>query len=90
MMILKCRRCGGTGLIPNDTYEICKLVKSEEARRYFGIAADDEGDPASEWVRTQCGPEETVTCGACNGAGMIEFDDEDWELIVVAEEDDEE
>ncbi|MDI6720067.1 MAG: hypothetical protein QMD46_10705 [Methanomicrobiales archaeon] len=89
MYVLKCRRCGGSGLVPNDAYALCRLVKSEEARRYFGMTADAE-DPAAEWVRTQCGPEETVICGTCNGAGTIEFDDEDWELIVVPAEDGEE
>lgn len=89
MIILTCRQCHGTGLVPNEKYLICKDMKSQEARKYFGISDDEDCEPCNEWVRTGCGLEENVTCPACEGAGTLRYNDEDWELTVVPDDEEE-
>jgi RecJ-like exonuclease len=90
MLILKCKRCKGTGRIPNEKYELCKTMRSEEAIRYFGITEIDDSKDCEEWIRAGCGLEETVSCPICQGAGSIAYRDRDWELTIVPEDEGEE
>jgi hypothetical protein len=74
-------------LVPNEKYLLCKTMKSQEARKYFGLSDDEEREPSEEWIRTGCGLDENVTCPVCEGAGKLEYNDEDWELTVIPNED---
>ena len=89
MIRLTCRRCKGTGQIPNVAYEACRTMQSEEAKRYFYM--NQEHDTAEENDRTNgcAAHEKTVPCPQCEGEGALEFDEGEWELAVLPEEDEE-
>jgi DnaJ-class molecular chaperone len=89
-IILTCKRCKGTGIIPNEHFEICKALKSEEARRHFHVHAKAEmleSDADEAMMAAECGESPTTTCPQCNGEGIIEFNDDEWEITVVPDED---
>jgi len=91
MIRLTCRRCKGAGTIPNIAYEVCRTMQSHDAKRYFYMnqehdSSSDEGDRTNGCAVH----EKTVTCPRCEGTGVLEFDDEDWELAVISDEDEEE
>jgi RecJ-like exonuclease len=90
MIRLTCRRCKGTGEIPNVAYEACRTMQSEEAKRYFYMD-QEHGTPEEADRSDGCAVhEKTVPCPQCDGHGFLEFDEEEWELSVVPEEDEEE
>ena len=85
-IILTCKRCKGTGIIANEHFEICKALKSDEARRHFHVHAktemmESDGDDAL--MAAECGESPTVPCPQCNGEGVLEFNEEEWEIKVV-------
>jgi len=91
-IILTCRRCKGTGIIANEHFEICKALKSDEARRHFHVHAKAErleSDAEEALAAAECGESPTMSCPQCNGEGSLEFDDDDWDLTVVNEEENE-
>jgi hypothetical protein len=91
-IILTCKRCKGTGLVANEHFEICKALKSDEARRHFHVHAKAErleSDAEEALAAAECGESPTITCPQCNGEGSLEFDDDEWEFTVVPVEDDE-
>jgi hypothetical protein len=91
-IILTCRRCRGTGIIANEHFEICKALKSDEARRHFHVHAKAErleSDAEEALAAAECGESPTMSCPQCNGEGSLEFDDDDWDLTVVNEEENE-
>lgn len=88
MIILRCRRCNGTGQIPNEQYQICQALASHETKRYFHIPTDNQVGEDEERQHDACkNVPESVECPVCEGAGTIAFDDEDWEIRIVADED---
>ena len=87
MIRLTCRRCKGTGTIPNIAYEICRTAQSHDVKRYFYFNREDvprEGDDQGNGCAVH---EKTVPCPQCEGEGSLEFDEDEWELTVVPEED---
>ena len=42
MIILRCRRCNGTGLIQNEQYQICQALSSPDTQRYFHIPTEEQ------------------------------------------------
>ena len=89
MIRLTCRRCKGTGTIPNVAYEVCRTMQSHEAKRYFYMNQEHNAEEAPEKGDGCAVHEKTVTCPQCDGEGSFEFDEEEWELAVVPEEDEE-
>lgn len=89
MIRLTCRRCKGTGTIPNVAYEVCRTMQSHEAKRYFYIDQDESPSENNTKPDGCAVHEKTVTCPQCDGGGSLEFDEEEWELAVVPEEDEE-
>ena len=89
MIRLTCRLCKGRGTVPNIAYEACRTMQSQEAKRYFYL--NQEHDTSEENDRTNgCAVhEKTVPCPQCDGNGILEFDEEEWEVSVVPEEDEE-
>jgi DnaJ-class molecular chaperone len=87
-ILLTCRRCKGTGEIPNEQYRICQALESHETRRYFHIKTEDtvEEDQLPESDGCKEVPE-MVECPVCNGVGQIEFDEEEWQLRIISDED---
>ena len=87
MIRLTCRQCKGTGIIPNIAYEMCRTMQSPEAKRHFYFDYDDVPDEVNP---DGCAVhEQTVPCPRCGGHGFLEFDEEEWDLAVVPEEDEE-
>jgi hypothetical protein len=87
---LTCRQCKGTGTIPNEDYEICRSVRSAEIRRHFHVhakAEELESDGDNSMDTAECGQSRTVPCPQCNGEGILEFDEESWDLTVTGSED---
>ncbi|MDD1646055.1 MAG: hypothetical protein LUP93_07115 [Methanomicrobiales archaeon] len=82
MIVLTCRRCKGSGEVPNLQYEICQKMTSAAARQHFCIPGTDECEDAEEWVRLGCAHEKTLPCPVCGGDGVLEFDEEDWDLSI--------
>ncbi|HVP24910.1 MAG TPA: hypothetical protein VMS81_02920 [Methanomicrobiales archaeon] len=89
MIRLTCRRCKGTGVIPNVAYEACRTMQSQEAKRYFYMNQEHETPGEDDRTNGCAVHEKTVTCPRCDGNGILEFDEEDWELSVMPEEDEE-
>jgi hypothetical protein len=89
MIILQCRRCNGTGKIPNEQFRICQEL-TPETRRYFHIQTENIIDDEDETQHDACrNIPEKITCPACEGMGIITFDEEEWELRIVADEENE-
>ena len=82
MIVLTCRRCRGSGEVPNLQYEICQKMTSQSARQHFCIPGTDECEDAEEWVRLGCAHEKTLPCPVCGGEGVLEFDEDEWDLSV--------
>lgn len=89
MIRLVCRRCKGTGAIPNIAYEMCRTMQSHEAKRYFYLDSDDVPDEVKEMTNGCAVHEKTVPCPQCDGHGILEFDEEEWGVSVIPEEDEE-
>ena len=89
MIRLICRRCKGTGAIPNIAYEMCRTMQSHEARRYFYMNQEHDSSEENDRSNGCAVHEKTVPCPQCDGNGVLEFDEEEWELSVVPEEDEE-
>jgi hypothetical protein len=89
-IILTCKRCKGTGVVANEHFEICKALKSDEARRHFHVHAKAEmmeSDADEALMAAECGESPTATCPQCDGEGVLEFDEAGWEMKVVPDED---
>jgi RecJ-like exonuclease len=89
MIRLTCRRCKGTGTIPNVAYEVCRTMQSHDAKRYFYINQEHSPGEENEKGDGCAVHEKTVPCPQCDGEGSLEFDEDEWELTVVPEEDEE-
>jgi RecJ-like exonuclease len=89
MIILRCRSCNGTGEVTNEQYKICQALKSHATKRYFHLPMDEAaGDEREPQQHDACNSvPEKVECPVCEGAGEIAFDEDDWELQIVADED---
>ena len=90
MIRLTCRLCRGTGTVPNPVYEACRTIRSPEARRHFYFDYDGEPDQPEEGSDGCAVHDRKVSCPQCLGHGVVEFDEEEWELSVIPEEDEEE
>ncbi len=87
MIVLKCRRCKGTGLIPNEQFQICQALPSHETRRYFHIPTGDQVGEDEDRQQDACrNVPESIECPVCEGAGTIVFDEDDWELRIVGDD----
>jgi len=86
MIILQCRRCNGTGKIPNEQFRLCQEL-SPETRRYFHLRTDEAIDEDDQGRHDACHDiPELVECTVCDGFGTITFDEDEWELRIVADE----
>jgi DnaJ-class molecular chaperone len=86
MIILTCRRCKGNGSIENDQYRLCQEIKSHEIRKYFHMPMDVT-TRENEEPRNGCnGVPEYVECPDCDGAGVLSFDEDEWDLQIIDEE----
>jgi RecJ-like exonuclease len=89
MIILQCRRCGGTGEIPNEQFRICQEL-SLETKRYFHIQTENVTENKDERQYDACrNVPEKIPCPVCDGVGIIAFDEDEWELRIVADEESE-
>jgi hypothetical protein len=89
-IILTCKRCKGAGTVPNERFEICKSLKSAETKRHFRLHTETEeieDEPQDGGGEAECGEPPTVACPLCDGEGVLEFDENEWDLLVVPEED---
>jgi len=78
-------------MIANEHFEICKALKSDEARRHFHVHAKAEmmeSDADKALMSAECGESPVATCPQCNGEGTLEFDEDDWEIKVVPDDTD--
>ena len=89
MIRLTCRRCKGTGKIPNLAYEVCRTMQSHETKRYFYMDQEHKPGEANEKGDGCAVHEKTVPCPQCDGTGILEFDEDEWELSVLPDEDEE-
>jgi RecJ-like exonuclease len=88
MIILKCRVCNGTGEILNEQFQICQAISSHEIKRYFHLPTEDQVDEDTDRQHDACrNIPEKITCPVCEGNGSITFDEDEWELRIVADED---
>jgi hypothetical protein len=88
MILLKCRKCGGTGEIPNEQFLICQGL-SPETKRYFHIQTEDSLEEEDDRQHDACrNIPEKVPCPVCEGVGTLAFDEDEWELRIVADEED--
>ncbi len=90
---LKCKHCKGTGEVPNEQFEICKGLKSDELKRHFRIhvhAEDLEDGTQDDLREAVCDEPPTQPCPQCNGEGVLTFDEDAWELVVSGDEEGEE
>jgi len=89
MIILHCRTCNGTGQVTNEQFRICQALKSHATKRYFHLPMDEEaGDENEPQHHDACNSvPEKVECPVCEGAGEIAFDEDDWDLKIVADDD---
>jgi hypothetical protein len=86
MIILTCRRCKGSGSIENDQFRICQELKSHEVKKYFHMSM---GDTTGEGEDQQDGCNrvpERIECPDCDGAGVLSFDEDEWDLRIIDEE----
>ncbi len=88
MIILTCRRCKGSGEIRNEQYDICMTLKSDETKRYFRIPMEHTAGEPDDLPDSECDMPKNVPCPVCEGSGKLEFDEEEWDLRVVDEEED--
>ncbi|MCQ8894121.1 MAG: hypothetical protein NQU46_05770 [Methanolinea sp.] len=88
-ILLRCRLCKGTGEIPNEQYRICQALRSHDVKKYFHMPTEDEVQTDTNVPQDACnGIPEKVECPVCEGAGTVEFDEDEWELQIVADEED--
>lgn len=88
MIVLTCRRCHGTGMVQNEQFQICEALPSDETRRYFHIPTEDQVGEEEDRQHDACrNVPEQVECPVCEGTGTIVFDEDDWEIRIVADED---
>ncbi len=64
-------------------------MQSPEAKRHFYFDYDDVPDEVGEGSNGCTVHEKTVPCPQCDGHGVVEFDEEEWELSVDPEEEEE-
>lgn len=89
MIVLRCRRCNGTGTVQSEQYKICQALSSPAIKRYFHLPMDNEaGDEEEPRQHDACNSvPEKVQCPVCEGAGEIAFDEDEWEIRIIADED---
>lgn len=90
MIILRCRACNGTGEVTNEQYRICQALRSHAAKRYFHYPMEEvAGDENVPQKHDACNSvPEKVDCPICEGIGEVAFEEDYWELRIVADEDD--
>ncbi len=90
-ILLTCKRCKGTGTIANERFRIYSALKSDEVKRHFQVHAkaerlESDGDEGP--MMAECGESPEIECPQCNGEGVLEFDEEGWEITMVPPDDD--
>ncbi len=86
-ILLRCRQCNGTGEVPNEEHRLCEALKSHTLKKYFHIPTEDEIASNQDTPPDACnGVPETIPCPVCEGAGTIAFDEEEWDLQILDEE----
>lgn len=89
MILLSCRNCKGTGVVPNEEHRLCEALKTHDIKKYYHIPTEDEVDPDQDVPPDACHEvPETIPCPVCEGNGTIEFDEDEWDLRIVADEED--
>ncbi len=88
-ILLRCRLCKGTGEIPNEQYRIAQELKSHDIKKYFHMPTEDDMT-STDGVFTDAYDSipERVQCPVCEGAGTVAFDEDEWELQVIDDEED--
>ena len=88
-ILLTCRRCKGTGVVPNDQYRICQELKSHDIKKYFHMPTEDMVSDDDLAEQNGCNTvTETIACPVCDGAGSLAFDDDEWDIQIIADEED--
>jgi DnaJ-class molecular chaperone len=81
-IVLTCRRCKGTGVVPNPKYEVCRSLKTKELQRYFRMSTSDEPEETEDLIRSECGEPIECPCPVCEGDGVLEFDEAEWDFTL--------
>ncbi len=88
-ILLTCRRCKGSGVVPNEQYRICQELKSHDIKKYFHMPTEDMVSDDDLTEQNGCNTvTETMTCPVCDGAGSLAFDDDEWDIQIIADEED--
>ncbi len=66
----KCKKCDGTGQLPNPDFEYCAKL-SEEDREKYGLTIGD-CDHCEKAIQTDCKRGEFIDCLQCEGKGMTD------------------
>ena len=89
VILLVCRRCKGSGMVTNEDYQVCISTSSDAIKKYYQIHlhSDDENHAANENQYSDCqNIPRNVTCPICDGDGVLEFSEEEWEVKVEPDE----
>ncbi len=87
MIILKCRRCRGSGVLPNHRARIKKALQSHATKRYFGLPTDEDIEEVDDLPDAQYDEPDSLSCPVCKGRGTLALSLDDWELSVSDESD---
>lgn len=89
VILLICRKCNGSGKVTNEDYQVCMNASSDAIRKYYHIHLHSDGEnhsiPENEYADCQNIPQ-TMTCPVCDGDGILEFSEEDWQLKIESDE----
>lgn len=88
MIILKCRRCRGSGVLPNHRARIKKVLQSHATKWYFGFPTDNDIEEVDDLPDAQYNEPDSLSCPVCSGRGTFALSPDDWELSVSGDSDD--
>ena len=90
MIILKCRRCHGSGTLPNNRARIKKALRSHATKRYFGMPTDNDIEEVDELPDAHFDEPDSLVCPACSGRGTLSLSPDDWEIAISDDSDNDE
>ncbi len=67
----KCKKCDGTGQLPNPDFEYCVKLTEEDRKKYGGLAEGD-CDHCVPFIKEDCDRGEFIYCLHCEGKGRVE------------------
>ncbi len=67
-ILLTCRRCKGSGVVPNEQFRICQELKSQDIKKYFHMPTEEMVSDDDLTEQNGCNTvTETMTCPVCAG-----------------------